>query len=64
MCEIDFLVDANGVVTDVRQKVWPVSPTIESVPRPLDGKPLIFMIPIPVGLILMILEMLVRSHVH
>lgn len=64
MCEIDFLVDTNGVVTDVRNKVWPMSPSIENVPRSWDMKPLVFVLPIPVGLILMILEMLVRSHAH
>ena len=64
MCKTDFIVDKNGVVTDVRNKVWPVSPSIENVPRPWDVKPLVFIIPIPVGLILMILEILVRSHAH
>jgi hypothetical protein len=62
MGKVDFVVDQNGVVTDVRNKVWPVSSSIESAPW--DAKPLVLMIPIPVGLILMILEMLIRSHVH
>ena len=62
MDEIDFLVDKNGVVTDVRKKVRPVSSSTDCAPW--DVNPLAFMIPIPIGLILMILEILVRNHAH
>jgi hypothetical protein len=64
MSETDFVVDRNGVVTDVRNRVWPVSSSTENAPIPWHVTPLVFLVPIPVGLILMILEMLVRSHGH
>ena len=63
MTVIDSLVDQNGIVLDVRSEKRPVVP-VESAPEPMNVKPLVFLLPIPIGLLLMILEVLIRSHLH